>query len=418
MNNLCGVVTSLEIGRDAWAAWAWQRWMRRWPLAFLVLLTLALVGWWHDGAAAPRIVLPVSLAFVGWVIAWVHSITRVTSTTWRDLRLLVVAGVVLNMGLTHHSLAFWLVGLAIAPMFFVVLPLPWAIGSAMVLAGHAGLAGRAPSAAAMSAMELLAFLVSRGILLVLVGLFLRSVVRQAARVQSLSDTLAATRDELAAAERVAGKLEERQRVARDLHDTVTQGVSAAIMHLESAEQLLPPTATSAGAQLAWARGLARESLDDLRRIIGALRPELLEHTELPEAIARAGERWSERTGIPVRTSIVGFALPLHAEADITMLRAVQEALANVWKHARAAHVVVTLSYMGERVALDVRDDGDGFVPVDARTESGFGLRAMRERVAELGGELTIESEPGAGTTVSVMLPMWQTAETRAWTRPT
>lgn len=412
-----GVLTPPELERDAWAAWAWQRWMRRWPLAFVVLFVLALAGWWHDGAVAPTMVLPLTVVFAGWLVAWVRTITRGTSATWRDLRVLAAAGVVLEMGLTHHSLGFWLVGLAIAPMYFVVLPLRWAIGCTMVLAGHAGLAGHAPSTATLSTVELVAFLASRGILLVLIGLFLRSVVRQAARVQALSDTLASTRDELAAAERVAGMLEERQRVARDLHDTVTQGVSAAIMHLESAEQQLPASATAAGAQVSQARALARESLDDLRRIIGALRPDLLEHAELPEAITRASRRWSERTGIPVRTSVVGLALPLHAEADITLLRAVQESLANTWKHAHAAQVLVTLSYMGERVALDVRDDGDGFTPADATGGTGFGLRAMRERVTQLGGELTIESEPGAGTTVSVMLPTWQTAETRAWPRP-
>lgn len=391
--------------------------MRRWPLAFAVLLAIALTGWWQDGAPGPVRVVPLTLALIGWVVVWVYTITRPRVTRWRDLRLLAVAAIALNIGLTHHALSFWLVGLAIAPMYFVVLPLPWAIGCTIVLAGHAGLAGRAPSTTGMSAVELIAFLASRGILLVFVGLFLRSVVRQSARVQLLSETLAATRDDLAAAERIAGALEERQRVARELHDTVTQGVSAAIMHLESAEQMLPAASAEVGEHLGRARSVARESLEDLRRVIGALRPDLLEHAELPEAIARAGQRWSMRTGVAVRTSVVGLALPLHAEADITLLRAVQEALNNVWKHARAAQVVVTLSYMGERVALDVRDDGTGFVPSEAMNGVGFGLRAMRERIEQLGGELAIESEMGAGTTVSVLLPTWQTAETRAWTRP-
>jgi signal transduction histidine kinase len=112
--------------------------------------------------------------------------------------------------------------------------------------------------------------------------------------------------------------------------------------------------------------------------------------------------------------VTGVPIMLHPEAEIALLRALQESLANVHKHARARSVAATLSYMEDLVVLDVRDDGSGFVPDQlARgggTAGGFGLRAMRERVEELGGIVSIESEPGEGTTLTVTLPRLHTAE--------
>ncbi len=388
--------------------------MRSWPLAFYLLLVLAGIGWWMDGGSARIVVLPTIAFMMFWEQVWRRMVVLDSPRAWPAIALLTATGIALNMVLTHNSMAFWLVGLAIVPMFFVVLPVSWAVIGAALLAGHAGLAGRAPSSVNLTSVELAAFLLSRGVLLVMIGLFLRSIVRQAARMQSLSETLAATRNDLAAAERVAGVLEERQRVARELHDTVTQGVSAVIMHLETAEQLLHTDIEAAGEQVGRARSVARESMEDMRRVIGALRPELLDRAELPEAITRAASRWAERTAILVRTSVVGPAVPLHAEVDITLLRAVQEALSNVRKHARAGNVVITLSYMGEHVALDIRDDGTGFAVDELTQMRGFGLKAMRERIEELGGDLTIESEPQMGTAISVLLPTWQTTETQGF----
>src|SRR5205823_787263 len=112
----------------------------------------------------------------------------------------------------------------------------------------------------------------------------------AERRQRLLDELESTRGELVAAERLAGMFEERQRVAREIHDTLAQGLSAIVVHLETAEQLLLPAdaAASAGArvQVQRARAVARESLEETRRVMAALRPELLERAELPEALAR------------------------------------------------------------------------------------------------------------------------------------
>lgn len=398
-----------------WHSWVWERYCRRWPLLFYALMAVCLGSWWMESRGdAPTLTLTLVVAFVLWERAWAREVTSAHERAAYSLPLLGAIGVVLSGALTQQSLVFWLLGLVLVPMLFVVLPLRWAVGAAALLAAHAGLMLRLTTGnAALSPVEWAAFLLSRGILLVLLGAFLRSVVRQSARVAILSDTLANTRQELVAAERLTATLEERQRMARELHDTVSQELTATIMHIESAEQSLTAEASRAVNELQRAKSAAREGLEDIRRVVGALRPELLEHVELPEAIARATSRWSERTGIPVKLTIPGHPVALYAEADITLLRATQESLANIFKHAHATEVRVTLSYMGATVALDVRDNGSGFDTREPRGSDyapGFGLTAMRERAELLGGQLSVESEVGVGTTVSVSLPTWQTRE--------
>jgi signal transduction histidine kinase len=119
--------------------------------------------------------------------------------------------------------------------------------------------------------------------------------------------------------------------------------------------------------------------------------------------------------VPVEFTATGETRPVHPEVEVTLLRAAQEALANVAKHAGAGRVGMTLSYMDDEVALDVRDDGVGFVParVKADGKGGYGLAAMRQRAARLAGNVTIESAPGGGTVVSVSLPAIPKAVTDA-----
>ena len=396
--------------------------MRRWPWFLAAALTLALVGWALDGVVAVRHWRPVA-ALVGCLITWTYVWVRtVEHSAWsaRQAPVLTVAlaGLAISVALTHVNVVFWLVGLALVALFYVVLPLPAAVAASVVLSAHAGWEFRAATGASpLPPAELGAFLLSRAVVITLVGLFLRSIVRQAERRQRLADELESTRGSLVAAERLTGVLEERQRVAREIHDTLGQGLSAIVVHLETADQLLSNEASGVHAQLALARTIARESLDETRRVMSALRPQVLEHAELPEAITRVASQWAERTGVTVEPKITGRPAALHPEAEITLLRALQESLANVRKHAAAKSVDVTLSYMEDLVVLDVCDDGAGFAPNDAgrQRDNGaggncFGLVAMRERVELLGGTMMIESELGEGTTLSVTLPRLHTAE--------
>jgi signal transduction histidine kinase len=208
--------------------------------------------------------------------------------------------------------------------------------------------------------------------------------------------------------REAGVLDERQRLAREIHDTLAQGLIGIITQLQAAAQAADGT-PARQRHLDTAARLARDSLSEARRSVRALRPEPLETAQLPEALAEVVRRWSDVTGVHAAATTTGTARPLHPEVEVTLLRTAQEALANVAKHANASRAGVTLSYMEDLVTLDVRDDGVGFDsvrggPTSRGRDGGFGLIAMRQRLTGIDGTLEIESEPGSGTAVSAAVP--------------
>ncbi|MFI6814241.1 sensor histidine kinase [Nonomuraea sp. NPDC050328] len=203
--------------------------------------------------------------------------------------------------------------------------------------------------------------------------------------------------------REAGVLDERQRMAQEIHDTLAQGLTGIIAQIQAATH-----AQETGAQwqghLDTAARLARDSLAEARRSVHAIGPGQLETAPLPEALAEVVAGWSGLQAVPAEMTTTGTARPLHPEVEQTLLRIAQEALANVAKHAEARRVGLTLSYMEDVVTLDVRDDGVGFALDRAADGGGFGLTSMRKRVARLAGSLEIESEPGGGTAISATVP--------------
>jgi signal transduction histidine kinase len=244
-----------------------------------------------------------------------------------------------------------------------------------------------------------------------------------AREQALNDVSEANRrleatlaenaglhEQLVTQAREAGILDERQRMAREIHDTLAQGLTGVITQLQAAEQAADDP-DGWRRHFAAASQLARESLSEARRSVDALRPEPLETGRLSDALADVAGRWSALHGIPAQVAATGAARPMPAVAEVALLRTAQEALANVAKHAAATRVGVTLSYLENEVALDVRDDGVGFDPDQpanvasvAGRDGGFGLIAMRQRIEDLAGTLQVESEPGGGTAVSACIP--------------
>jgi signal transduction histidine kinase len=205
--------------------------------------------------------------------------------------------------------------------------------------------------------------------------------------------------------REAGILDERARMAREIHDTIAQGLIAIVTQLEAADQARDRE-LDRDRHLATAQRLARESLAEARRSVEASMPAALESAALPDALAGVAREWSEVNGVPVDMTVTGNVIPLHPEIEVALLRTAQEALANVARHAGASRAGLTLSFMGDVVTLDVRDDGVGFAVPDAAAadRSGFGLSAMRQRVARVAGSLAIESEPGGGTALSARVP--------------
>ena len=187
-------------------------------------------------------------------------------------------------------------------------------------------------------------------------------MQESQKRQRLIEELEAARQSLAQAEHQAGVLEERQRLAREIHDTLAQDFTSIVLHLEAADAALPARPSPLRTHVSRARETARAGLREARRLVLALRPEPLEDASLPEALRRVAARWAEETGVPADVTVTGEPVALHPEAEVTLLRAAQEALTNVRKHARARQVDLTLSYMGDQVTLDVQDDGVGFDP--------------------------------------------------------
>ena len=206
--------------------------------------------------------------------------------------------------------------------------------------------------------------------------------------------------------REAGVLDERQRMAGEIHDVLAQGLTGIVTQLEAADAAAERPADQRR-HLAQAKLLARDSLTEARRSVQALSPQPLAAAALPEALAEVVGGWSTMSGVKAELITTGQAQPLLPEIETTLLRTAQEALANVAKHAAASRVALTLSYMEDLVSLDVRDDGTGFDPSVPRAEQhdgGFGLAAMRERVLRIAGTLDVESEPGGGTAISACVP--------------
>lgn len=237
----------------------------------------------------------------------------------------------------------------------------------------------------------------------LIGLGYQELARDAAEREALLTELLATQDRLAASEREQGMLEERARLAREIHDTVAQSLSSIQMLLHAAERA---DADRPGAEhLRLARETAAASLADTRRFIRELAPPALDEG-LHSALVRLAEREWTTDGLRVQVDVAEpLELPMHVQT--AFLRIAQSTLANVVKHASATHATIALETGANEARLTVTDDGVGFDPTTLSTRAGasdsFGLRAIAERVEQLGGELEVTSAAGAGTTVRVVV---------------
>lgn len=288
---------------------------------------------------------------------------------------------------------------------FTMLRWPWRLAGVGLTAVVSGLAQASPAPGLLLPVVIVAVNVvmmgTTAWVLHLADLEREQRIEAVARLEAALEENAGLHAQLLVQAREAGALDERQRMAREIHDTLAQGLTGIITQLQAAEQLheVPDP---------WRRpfeavkGLARDSLNEARRSVDALRPAALETARLSEALADVSARWSALQGIPVRVTTTGTVLPLAPDTEFALLRTAQEALANVAKHAGATRVGVTLSYLEGEVALDVRDDGKGFDL--SRPGGGFGLAIMRQRVEGLAGSLRVESEIGGGTGISACVP--------------
>ena len=251
---------------------------------------------------------------------------------------------------------------------------------------------------------------------VVTGLAYRALFLEAENQRTVADELRRTRAELARTQHDAGMLAERERLAREIHDTLAQGFSSIILMGRSAEKALDNgDAKAAKERLRTVQDTASANLAEARSFVRGLRSPDLEESGLVDTLRRLCEKTETEaaargSALRCRFELVGTPVELPNTYQTTLLRAAQASLANVWAHAQARTAVVTLSFLGEEVTLDVFDDGVGFEPSTAASTArgdgtGVGLQSLRERLVALDGRLEIESAIGEGTVIAIRVPL-------------
>ena len=202
-------------------------------------------------------------------------------------------------------------------------------------------------------------------------------------------------------------LGERNRLAREIHDTLAQGFTGIVLQLEAAEQILDDSPSEVADHLNKAKTLGRHCLQEARRSVWDLAPKALEEQPIVDALPEEIRRWGESGEATATFTLVGDERELHPNVQRTLLRICQESLANVRKHARASNVEVTLTFYPEAVGLEIQDDGQGFDPNNTRAVAdagGFGITGMEQRARLLKGTLDITTRESGGTAVQIRLP--------------
>ncbi|WP_309144282.1 sensor histidine kinase [Streptomyces sp. BR123] len=267
---------------------------------------------------------------------------------------------------------------------------------------------------------------------VLLGLWITRVVQQSTDRAALIDELRQSREREARLSHQAGISAERERLAREIHDTLAQSLTSIISLVQAAESEVASRPERARSRLGLAGRVAQDSLAEARNFVSALTPPALRESSLVQAVRRQADLLKEETGLTVRCTARGEEQPLPMAVSVVLLRSAQEAFANVRKHARdARRVEVLVAYAPDAVRLVVRDDGAGFDadagPAtadgqhtdrdgggrDTGERNGFGLRGMRARVEEIGGMAEVSSSPGAGTVIEVTVPLVPVAQESA-----
>ena len=390
---------------------AWERWVPAWHCVFYGVLglttVLALVDPATTGGEGAAIT-----GLSGFLGAW-YWLWVVRRRLWTRPILQVIA-------YFAGAAALWLVAVSLNEAYFLLafsayqqvfsyLPsLRSAIPGVIVLTGLL-LAMEFLGGGRPSPLTLLIAVLSAAVGVVC-ALWIDAIMRQSEDRHRLIGELEATRAELAAAERDAGTLAERQRLAAEIHDTLAQGVTSVVTLLEATQAELAPGQETARGHLDRALRTARDTVGEARRFVWALQPEALDRGSLADALRRLVDGLADETGMTTRFVVSGTPHPLPAAAEVALLRAAQEGTANIRKHAGAGEAVLTLSYLGDRVILDVRDDGRGFDPAvveaqPATVSGGLGLRGLRARLAVLGGDLDVESTAGEGTVLVAQVPV-------------
>jgi signal transduction histidine kinase len=235
------------------------------------------------------------------------------------------------------------------------------------------------------------------------GLWISGIAEYGEERARLLDELTAAQAEVRALSHERGASEERERLARDIHDTLAQTLAGLVIFAERAgRQSREGQADAAAATIATVEQVARDALGEARALV-ARTAAVPDEPAFGAAVERLAERFRAHDGAAIDIEVDDVAEALDRDRQVVLLRCVQEGLSNVARHARATHVSVAVRESEEGALLEIVDDGSGFDP--AATGGGFGLAGMAERVALAGGTFEVDSAPGAGTTVRVRLPI-------------
>ncbi|KTR04598.1 sensor histidine kinase [Curtobacterium luteum] len=355
------------------AALAWSPWSTRWPaFAMLAVLAAAYLAYGWRGYESPR----AAAGFVPLLVVAALVLPAIVPTTaFVQCMLFPVAWCQLDR---------------VRPAILVSLAIGLASGIGLQIAtGPAGLV----STLLVEAVSVVGACA--------LGLWITRIARLSDERRQLIEELRATQDSLAEAHRRAGVTSERERLARELHDTVAQNLAGIVMLTERARgDLAADRVDRLDERLTILEESARAALEESRSLVAAGSAGIA-GDGLAAALHRLGERFHRETGIPV--AVTAPDCSLDRDTQVVLLRTAQEALANVRAHAAAGSVQVHLTVAATHVGLRVTDDGAGFDP--ERPTAGHGLRGLRERLALAGGSCTITSAPGNGSAVSVTLPV-------------
>ena len=390
-------------------------WVRVWATVQGIALVIALYALITGSMAAyPQLSPPgyrwsVFVAVVAYHIVGVRFYDQLLSRRWLTA-LFVPLGWALIIATLRINGVFALLIFGAIIQGFLFLSFTWAIGTLTLITALTVALVLQQDHYRLSNLALarLAVVVALAVMVGTVMAYIHRVNRDAATRARLLEELEAAQRDLEERARLAGIQDERQRLARDIHDTLAQGFTSVIKHLEAIELSFAANGASDSAaraalpHLGYAQTVSRESLAEIRRLVWALRPAALDESTLPAAVQRIVGQWSDANGVHATCDIE--ALPgLSPDTEVTLLRAVQETLSNVARHASAGHVSVALARVDSLLMLTIEDDGRGF---DSETPSaGTGLSGLRARVRPLGGHLLVESTAGKGTSVTVALPV-------------
>jgi signal transduction histidine kinase len=383
----------------------WVGGTRRWDAYYLAILAVTLLIEMLEGPAEIRgrlLAAAALLAMVPWYLAAGRPVLFGGTDQPRRGSLYLAGLIGLLLIAESFSVTSTFILLALCPQCFMTVPFRRAVAAVALLSATpvaAALLRGEPASAVWATAGIAVLDIAFSVAF---GSWVSGIIGRSQERAELIGQLEATRTELARAQREAGMLAERQRLAVEIHDTIAQGFGSIVMLVQAAEAAIEHDPVAARRHLALAGTTARENLAEARAMVAGLAPAGLDGGGIDDALRRLAAQTAAELGIAAELEVTGGSRELDTGSQVVLLRVCQEALTNVRKHAGASRAQISLAYADGLVALAVCDDGAGFDP--ALVSGGFGLRGMRGRVTQAGGRLQVRSEPGTGTTVSVEVP--------------